>query len=91
MTEYFHDIAGKKVLCVHNCSAVFTQTQKDAGFVVVSREIYEYLLVQYGQAAELVQPTYICYQCNELCLWIAPDGRCNMCTLFTSEEVCGDH
>lgn len=51
MTEYFHDIKNRSVLCVLNCTPVFTQLQKDGGLVVITPEIYEYLLVQYDQVS----------------------------------------
>lgn len=34
-----------------NCTPVFTQLQKDGGLVVITPEIYEYLLVQYDQVS----------------------------------------
>lgn len=30
-----------------------------------------------------------CYQCDEKVSWLAPDGRCSICTRCTPEEVAG--
>lgn len=50
MIEYFHDIKNGQVMRVNNATPVFTQTQKDTGWVVITREIFEYLSVQYDGA-----------------------------------------
>lgn len=32
---------------------------------------------------------FICYQCDNRVMWLAPDSRCKDCTRFTPEEIQG--
>ena len=32
----------------------------------------------------------LCYECDTLVHWLAPDGRCQKCTRYTNEEVRGE-
>lgn len=86
-TVYFHDIKNRNAFVIHGCNPVMTKHQIDSGLKVITKEIYEYLVVQYGLASACDEGFSRCYQCDKHVVWLAPDARCKDCTRLTPAEI----